>query len=68
MVKRIAKQMTDYMESMNSNESILVISPDLSPDARRRFEELSGNRKIHIVHGVSKDEIKPQIQKAFFSI
>lgn len=57
---RLISQMINYMQSMNTDESIIVISSEVTPAALHMFEELSGKNKIHIVVGRTEEILKSQ--------
>lgn len=59
--KRLFNQMLDYMIALNTDESILIISSEITPDALKLIEKLSENNKIHIVIGNTKEKLKPQL-------
>ena len=59
--KRLFHQMLNYMIALNTDESILIISSEITPDALKLFEKLSENNKIHIVTGNTKEKLKPQL-------
>lgn len=58
---RLVNQMKNYMDGMKTDESIIVISSEVTPAALQLFEELSGKNKIHIVVGMTEDRLKSQL-------
>lgn len=58
---KLVNQMKNYMESLNTDESIIVISSEVTPAALQLFEELSGKNKIHIVVGMTEEILKSQL-------
>lgn len=58
---KLVNQMKKYMDNMNIDESILIISSEVTPEALKLFKELSGKNKIHIIVGHTKEELKSQL-------
>lgn len=58
---KLVKQMKNYMESMKTDESIIVISSEVTPAALELFEKLSSKNKIHIVVGLTEERLKSQL-------
>lgn len=65
LILKIFRQIKMYMDQMNSDESILIISSEVSSEALARFKEFAGKDKIHIVIGSTKEELKSQLGKIF---
>ena len=57
---KLIHQMLNYMQFMNTDESILVISSEVTPAALHIFKEWSGKNKIHIVVGMTEKVLKSQ--------
>ncbi len=57
---KLVNVMKRYMETMKTDESIIVFSSEVTPTALKLFEELSGKNKIHIVVGMTKERLQSQ--------
>ena len=58
---KLVNQMKNYMDTMKTDESIIVISSEVTQAALQLFEELSGKNKIHIVVGMTEERLKSQL-------
>lgn len=61
----LVKQMKIFMNQVRSDESIVIISSYVTPDALVQIKELAGKDKIHIVTGETKEELKSQLANIF---
>lgn len=61
---KLVRQMQNYMKQVRSDESILFISSEVTPEALARFKTF-GEGKIHIITGNSKEELKSQLANIF---
>ncbi|MCZ7403875.1 MAG: restriction endonuclease [Candidatus Methanoperedens sp.] len=62
---QLIKKMKNCMNQVGSDESIVIISSKVTPEALELFKALAGKDKIHIVTGNTKEELKSQLTNIF---
>jgi len=63
MIKKVVNQMITFMESYNSEESIIIFSSDVGNSTKTLIKTLSQSYSIHVVGGHNKEDLKAQLKE-----